>query len=378
MRIMHISRASMMIYQFLIPVIEAQKKKGHYVCVCSSDDSDVQKLRGIGIDVFPHRLKRGLNLFNIIREIFRIKRALIEQKIDVAVCHTPIGAGVGRIAAAMAHTKHRIYFAHGMSCVPGQSRTKWFLWYTLEKILGKFTSGIIVMNNYDYELCRNHVLSKHPEDVLKVPGMGVNLEHFAIDEGAESYIDVRKEFGLDSGNRIVLCIAYLIPEKGVYVLLDAARLIIGKDKNTVFVIAGEGPEEKNLQNLTKQYGLEKYFLILGWRNDIYRLMKAADIFTLPTYYFEGLPVSILEAMACGKPVVSTLHRGPEDVVINGKTGFLVPIKDVGALADKIVLLLDNKRLRVQMGQTGREYVEENFELGYCTKKIVEALEKAIG
>jgi len=377
MRLMHITRASLMMCQFMIPVINEQKKRGHYVCVCGSDDSDVLRLTANGIDVFPHRLERSLNPSAIVREIFRIKRLLIEQQIDAVICHTPLGAGIGRIAAKLAKVPHIVYFTHGMPCAPGQNRLKWLVWFAIEKILGKITSGIIVMNNYDYELCRKHTLSKHPQDVLKVPGMGVDLTRFAIDDTAASYVDVRKEFGLNSDSRIVLCVAYLIPEKGVYVLLDAARQVISNYKNTIFMIAGMGPEMENLRNLIKQYNLATKFFLLGWRNDIYRLMKAADIFTLPTYYFEGLPVSILEAMACGKPVVSTFHRGPEDIVINGKTGILVTINNSSALAKGIDRLLQCEEMRNQMGAAGRKVIEEHFELSYCTNEIVIALEKLI-
>ena len=106
------------------------------------------------------------------------------------------------------------------------------------------------------------------------------------------------------------------------------------------------------------------------------VLFTGSFFVLPTYYFEGLPVSILEAMACGKPVIATRHRGCEDVVVDEETGFLVPIKKVTPLVEKILRLLDDEQLRTRMGQAGRERVEQYFELDYCTDKIVEALEKA--
>lgn len=377
MRLMHVTRASLMIYQFIIPVIEAQKKRGHYVCVCGSEDEDVQKLREQGIDVFPHQLRRGLNPFNILKEIYHIKKILVEQKIDTVVCHSPLGAGVGRIAGHLARTPKIIYFAHGMPCAPGQCRVKWLVWFAIEKFLGRFTSGIIVMNKYDYDLCCKRILKSHPQNVLKVPGMGVDINRFAIDDNNIAYLDVRNEFGLSPDSQIVLCIAYLIPEKGVYVFLNAARKIAEKNKNTVFLIAGTGPAMKKLRKLAIKNNLENRFLLLGWRSDIKRLLNAADIFTLPTYYFEGLPVSILEAMACGKPVVSTVHRGPEDVVINGKTGILVAINNPSALEESIDRLLQCKEMRNQMGTAGRKVIEEYFELSYCTNEIVNALERLI-
>ena len=131
-----------------------------------------------------------------------------------------------------------------------------------------------------------------------------------------------------------------------------------------------------LSKIVQKNHLEDNFKLLGWRDDIYRLMDLTDIFVLPTYYFEGLPVSILEAMACGKPVIATRHRGCEDVVVDGETGFLVPIKKATALVEKILQLLDDKQSRTRMGKAGRKRVEQYFGLDYCTDKIVEALEKA--
>ena len=364
-----------MFCQFLIPLIEAQKKRGHYVCVCGSDDSDAQKLRDIGIDVFPHQLRRNLNPFSIIKAVFRIKKILIEQKIDVIVCHTPIGAGVGRIAAKLAKTPNIIYFAHGLPCVPGQNIFVWFVWFCTEKILGKITDAILVMNHYDRNLAINHLI-KNPDKVFCIPGMGVDLKRFNVEPAENERQQIRKELSIPDNTKIVLCITYLIPQKGVFTFLEAARSIQAQRNNVYFVLVGSGPSMNKLKNIIKINHQEDNFKLLGWRDDIPLLTKSADMFVLPTYYFEGLPVSILEAMACGRPVIATRHRGCEDVVVDGQTGFLVPIKEAAPLVDKILYLLDNEQVQTQMGRAARQLVERHFELDYCTDKIIKALEKA--
>jgi glycosyltransferase involved in cell wall biosynthesis len=367
-----------MVCQFLVPVIEAQKKKGDYVCVCGSDDSDVQKLRDIGINVFPHRIKRGLNPFGIIREIFRVKRVLIEQKIDVVVCHSPIGAGVGRIAAVLAKTPNVVYFAHGLPCAPGQNILIWLFWFCIEKALGKITDAMLVMNNYDERLCKTHHLIKDTNKIFRISGMGVDLKKFKHETDDYERRQIRKELGIPEDKKIVLCVAYLIQEKGVFILLAAAEKICAQRNDIYFLLAGSGPSADKLKEKVKIAHMEDNFKLLGWRDDIDRLMRVADIFVLPTYYFEGLPVAILEAMACAKPVVATQHRGCEDAVLDGKTGFLVPIKNPTALAEKILVLLDNEQLRLQMGRAGRQWVEHYFEQNYCTERIVDAIQKGCG
>ncbi len=377
MRIMHLSRATLMICQFLLPVMELQKKKGHYVCVCGSDDSDVDTLRGYGIDVFPHNLRRDLNPFNVIKGMLYIKNILIEQKIDVIVCHTPIGAGIGRIAARLAKTPHIIYFAHGLACAPGQNFFLWFIQFCVEWLLGRITDAILVMNSYDENLCKKyHIVN--PRKVFRVPGMGVDIDKFATEENQKVKQQICAELHIPKNAKIILCIAYLIAEKGVFVFQKAAGEICNQRSDIYFLLAGEGPEMDTLQaNCSSHQVLNKNFKVLGWRNDIYRLMSTADLFVLPTYYFEGLPVSILEAMACGKPVIATKHRGCEDIVVDGETGFLIPIKKTKPLAEKIELLVDNKPLREKMGIAGRLHIEQSYEITNCTNQIVNTIDRAI-
>jgi glycosyltransferase involved in cell wall biosynthesis len=117
--------------------------------------------------------------------------------------------------------------------------------------------------------------------------------------------------------------------------------------------------------------------ILGWRDDIQDLVKASDVFVLPSYYMEGLPVSLLEAMACGKPVITTHHKGCEDAVVDGVTAFLVPVKEPDRLAEKMTALIEDEKLRERMGRAGRERVETVFELADCTREVVDTLERAV-
>jgi glycosyltransferase involved in cell wall biosynthesis len=172
-------------------------------------------------------------------------------------------------------------------------------------------------------------------------------------------------------------VARLIPETGVVQFVEAALEICGRRRDACFLLAGTGPLLERLRERVAAARAEDRVRVLGWRNDIQTLMKCTDIFALPSYYMEGLPVSILEAMACGKPVVSTHHKGCEDAVTDGTTGFLVPSRQSGPLAGRIAALLDDERLRVAMGRAGRQRVEREFQIAECTRIIVETLEKAI-
>jgi len=213
--------------------------------------------------------------------------------------------------------------------------------------------------------------------VFRIPGMGVDLRKFSTDAAPLVRERVARELGIGPEQRIVLCVARLIPEKGVVELVLAADQVCRVRKDVVFLLAGTGPVFDRLNALVRDRQLERSFRVLGWRNDIDDLMKCADILALPSYYMEGLPVSILEAMACGKPVVTTHHKGCEDAVVDGETGFLVPVKEIGPLADKFLALLGDPGLCARMGRAGRRRVEQEFELDHCTRTIVDVLERAM-
>jgi glycosyltransferase involved in cell wall biosynthesis len=375
MRIMHISRATLMVCQFMLPLIKAQQQRGHYVCVCGSDDEHVETLHAHDIEVFTHQLKRSLNPWALARAISRIKRHIQEQAIDVVVCHSPLGAGVGRIAATLAGCPHRIYFAHGLPCAPGQAKIKWLIWYSIERILARLTTGILVMNDYDQVLASTRFF-KDDRRVFRIPGMGIDLGKFSQVDTQSERQALEQELGIPSGSKIVLCIAYLIPEKGIYQFFQAAQILCRQRPDVHFLIAGDGPHQTPLETTSYVSQLADRFQVLGWRDDIDRLMRGADIFVLPTYYFEGLPVSILEAMACAKPVIATQHRGCEDAVVDQETGFLIPIRQVAPLINKLEILLDQDDLRLALGQAGRQRVEATFELGHCTDLIADVLDRA--
>jgi len=362
-----------MVRQFFLPMLRAQTDLGHQVSICGSEDVDAQFLRDQGFDVYPHYLSRSLNPITLIKAIRRVKKFLLELEIDVVICHSPIGAGVGRLAAILAHTPKVIYFAHGLPCAPAQNRLAWLFWFTLEKILGRFTDAILVMNDYDENLARKRKLIKNPNNIFRIPGMGVDLDKFPATTDPNLRSATEAEFNLTPDRKIILCVAQLFRRKGIFEYLEAARQICAQRNDVCFLLAGRGPMYDPLQTRIQTYQLHDHFRLLGWREDVPRLMQAADLFVLPTYYFEGLPVAILEAMACAKPVIATQHRGCQDTVVQNQTGYLVPVKQIPSLVEKINFLLDNDPLRRQFGLNARRRVEIHFAVPYCTQQILQAL-----
>jgi glycosyltransferase involved in cell wall biosynthesis len=377
MRIMHLSRAAETLRWFLIPAMNAQRARGHDVCICTGDGPDAEALRAAGFPVFSHGMRRSLNPAGALRAIWRIRRVIREQKIEAVICHNSLAGVVGRIAVSMSPRTRFVYFAHGLACGPAQSALNWTVRYLVERGLAPLTDAIIVMNDYDERLARRTPLAKDAGRVFRIAGMGVDLERFTPEVPREDRARLEQELSIAPAQKIVLSVARLIPEKGVGQFVEAALEICRQRRDACFLLAGTGPLLDRLRGMVSGAGAGDGIRVLGWRNDIQTLMKCSDIFALPSYYMEGLPVSILEAMACGKPVVSTHHKGCEDAVVDGSTGFLVPSRQVAPLADRITALLDDDRLRMAMGRAGRQRVEREFQLADCTRTIVDVMEKAI-
>ena len=182
----------------------------------------------------------------------------------------------------------------------------------------------------------------------------------------------RAKLRLGSERQIVLTVARLDPQKGHYYLLEAIQQV----HDAIFVIAGDGPEKTVLEAQAHKLGIEDRVIFLGYRQNIPELLAGCDLFVLPSLY-EGLPLSILEAMAAGKAVVATAVGGTPEAVLDGETGLLVPPGDPVALARAIQEILSNPLLLRKMGATGRERVQREFSSATMVQRITHLYEELL-
>ncbi len=168
---------------------------------------------------------------------------------------------------------------------------------------------------------------------------------------------------------IILTAARLAPQKGLDVLLRAAVHVPGGQ----FVFAGEGPERPRLEAQAEKLGLDDRVLFLGRRSDVPELLAASDVFVLPSL-FEGSSLAVLEAMAAGKPVVSSAIGGTDELVVDGESGLLVPPGDVGALALALNTLLSEAELRARLGARARDRVQTCFSASTAAARTTRVYE----
>jgi glycosyltransferase involved in cell wall biosynthesis len=194
-----------------------------------------------------------------------------------------------------------------------------------------------------------------PADHAVTVHEGIDLGRVAAAPPANLHADL----WLPHDAPIVGNVAALVPHKGQRHLIEAAAIVVTKVPDARFVIAGDGELRPVLERQIKERRLEKHVFLVGFRPDILSVHKAFDVFVMSSVT-EGLGTSLLDAMACAKPVVATTAGGMPEVVVEGETGVLVPPRDHEAMADAIVRLLRDRALRSRMGQAGEARVRERF------------------
>lgn len=211
---------------------------------------------------------------------------------------------------------------------------------------------VIFQNEDDSQLFLKHKIVV-PNQQYFIKGSGVNLKDFA-------YVPE------PDGDKInVIFTARMVKEKGVVTLVEAAELL-RKDyegKVEFWLCGGLSGNPKALREGELRSMCDgKYIQWLGYRTDVRELLMKAHVVAFPSYYREGVPKSLIEASAIGRPIVTTDSVGCRDVVEDGVNGFLVPVRDAEALADRLRQLLNDKELRVSMGRKSREFAERDFSI----------------
>ena len=218
---------------------------------------------------------------------------------------------------------------------------------------------LVIFQNHEDEsmYLKKGIIRKEQTRFIK--GSGVNLKDFCYTP--EPVSDKVK----------VILTARMIEEKGIFLLTEAAERLRSRyeDKAEFWLVGGiddhPGAITKEQLNAVCD-GM--YIKWLGYRTDVKELLQSSHIVAFPSYYMEGLPKSLIEATAIGRPIITTMSIGCKDTVDDGINGFLIPTKDVDALIDKLTLLIDDANLRQEMGKAARDKAEREFSLDVVIEK----------
>ena len=189
-------------------------------------------------------------------------------------------------------------------------------------------------------------------------------------------VDAHAAFWLPAGAPVIGNVAALAAHKGQRHLVAAAAEVVRHQPDARILIVGEGELRPVLDRQIRDLGLERHVLLAGFREDALGLMKSFDLFVMSSVT-EGLGSSVIEAMACGKPVVATRAGGLPEAVEDGRTGLLVAPRDERALAAAVLRLLDDGPLRDRLGQAGRASVERDFSVDQLVRRTAQVYEERL-
>lgn len=285
-----------------------------------------------------------------VRILFRLIRLLRRRQIDAVIT---VGAGDkmfwGRLAAHLAGVPVIASALHSTGWPDGVGK--------LNRYLTPITDAFIAVADSHGEFLKD--FERFPSGKVHVIRNGVDCQRFV--PNPDSRQSIRRELGLKSDTPLVGIVAALRPEKNHTMLLEVAEKIRQRIPETQWLIVGDGPERAGLETLAASLGISDHVRFLGTRGDTERVLAALDLFVLSSLN-EASPVSILEALACGVPVVATDVGSVKESIVEGQTGRLVPSGDVAAMAEAVESLLSSPETRHRMGQTGQELVRNTGSL----------------
>lgn len=355
-----------------LPIAKSMVKNGWKVGVACTLTGKEKLLIDLGIKVYPTNLDRnGTNFIDELKYIFQLNRIFTNFKPDVVHLITIKPVIYGGFVSYL-HRTPKVANISGLGYGLGEENkgiVPILTWILIKKSmrLGK-SKHFIFQNNDDLTLfLKKGLLSKYmiiyERDMQSAPilvdnfslikGVGIDLEMFKYQPSKDR---VRLE---------VIFLGRLLKDKGVKEFVEAARILQEKYyEKVVFKIYG-GLDLENRMSISKSeirsYEVENYLIWEGFTDDVARAYSESDIVVFPSYR-EGLPKSLIEATAIGRPIITTDTPGCKECVVPGYNGYLVPVKDVKALVEAIALMLENDKARVEMGRNSRSYCERNFDV----------------
>jgi len=372
LKVLEVCAVDFTVKTLLLPLINKLIKEGYEVYICCTPGKESKKIEQAGHTFKYVHIDRKVNPLSNFKSIVALYKVIKRGNYDIVHVHTPSASVLGRIAARLARVPIIVYTAHGFYFHENMSKFEYKFFTTLEKILGRyFTDYIFVQSEEDYKTAKQ--LKIIGESKIVCISNGVDLEKFNIENVQIDTASFKTALGIPPEGKVIIFIGRLVKEKGILDLLDAF-VKLAKDYNDIslLIVGDVAPNERDnrtkekIKNILEDKNVGGRIIITGYREDIPELLKISDIFVLPSYR-EGLPRSIIEAMAMSKPVVTYNIRGCREEVVDDETGILVPPGDIESLATAILKLYKNSELREKMGKNGRRRAEELYD----ERKVIE-------
>ena len=348
------------IMEFHIPYLKMMKELGWETAVAAKNDYDIPSDCIIPYCDTYYDIPFERNPLKIrnIKAYRKLKKLIDSEKFDIIHCHTPVGAMLTRLAAVKARKKGSkvFYTAHGFHFYTGAPLVNWMLYYPVEKWLAHKTDVLITINKEDYKRAQKF----KAREIVYVPGVGIDLNRFNKQGDREKK---KKELGLSDNAFVLLSVGEVNKNKNHKIVINALKEL----PNCWYVVCGKGPLFEENRELANNLGVANRFIQTGYQDNVEDFYHMADIFVFPSYR-EGLPVSIMEAMASGLPVVCTKIRGNCDLIQEGKGGYYFNPNDLTGLIDILKKMISNPAALTQMGNYNKKQ-STNYSIINVARKV---------
>jgi glycosyltransferase involved in cell wall biosynthesis len=359
--LVHLTTVDLSLAYLLLPQLIAFREAGYDVVGVSAPGPHVAQLAAHGIDhVALIRSTRAADVRADVataREFARICRRL---RPDIVHTHNPKPGVYGRIVARATGVPAVVNTVHGLYALPDDPLPKRAVVYTLERIAAAFSQAELVQNLEDLPTLRRLGI---PPARIHLLGNGVDLARFDPGRHPDARARLRAELGIGDDEVVVGLVGRLVAEKGYREVFAAVRQLRAVHPAMRVVVVGPADPDKP-DAITKaeldRAAVDAGITFLGMREDVEQLYRAFDLYVLASHR-EGFPRSAMEAAAMGLPIVATDIRGCRQVVDDGRTGLLVPVREAGPLAAAIGRLVGDAELRAAMGAAARDKAAREFD-----------------
>jgi len=321
--------------------------EGNYLALQGKSLERLQVVPALGREI------RGLQ---DLAAFVRLVRLMRQVRPHVVHTHTAKAGTLGRLAARLTGVPVVVHTYHGHVFRGYFSPVATRLFLAVERWLARRTDRLLTVS----QTVRRELLELGvgTPDRLTVVPLGLDLEPFlTVDPSGGN--GLRRELGVEPGTPLVGIVARLVPIKAHEVFFAAAAMVSARRPETRFVVVGDGARRVELETMVERLGLARSVRFLGWRGDLPAIYRDVDVVVL-TSRNEGSPVSLIEAMAAGRPVVATRVGGVPDLVEHGVNGYLVEPDQPSLVADAVLALLDEPERREALGRAGRKRVYPAF------------------
>jgi len=326
-------------------------------------DDEARAITDARVQIVPW-LRHQIDPWRDLEALVRLRSHMAANDIDVVHTHSSKAGILGRLAAHLAGVPLVVHTVHGWSFNDTQSRTRRRAYVTMERFAAAFTDRIVVVSSKNRE--KGLSLGIGRSERYEVVHSGIDVDAFR--QPATDRRAVRRSLGYDPDQVVVGTVACLKPQKAPLDFVRAAAEAYSRDERLRFFIAGDGPQRPAVEAEITRLGLDGVVQLLGWRRDVVDLYHAMDVFLL-TSIFEGLPRSVLQAMAAGVPVVATDVDGTPEVVRNRQTGLLIPPARPEAAARALLEVVRDADLRGTCIDQAGVLLTRDFEIRQMVRRL---------